>query len=245
MKHGIVLLALASLSAPVYAQSDDGRPQRASKSGNESSAAGTLRTNEEEEQAGLLLPAVQKVRESAATSEAAGVEPDEIDARAPRAAPGIEPDEIDAKAPRATSATKPGGGMTGQSRRRAAALDDDSDGDSIPTREIDKASPKLQQPVAGGRRHTVQQMMVKLRPRTNSLVATQPGGNTSPADKVAQPGQAPRYEIADCGTATSPMVCCHHEQGDGSTCNMFKMLCENAGGTAQGDGTDATCSDWP
>jgi hypothetical protein len=88
-------------------------------------------------------------------------------------------------------------------------------------------------------------MMVKLRPRTNSLVATQPGGNTSPADKVAQPGQAPRYEIADCGTATSPMVCCHHEQGDGSTCNMFKMLCENAGGTAQGDGTDATCSDWP
>jgi hypothetical protein len=40
------------------------------------------------------------------------------------------------------------------------------------------------------------------------------------------------------------MICCHHEAGDGSTCNLFKILCSNAGGTAQGNGSEAACSDW-
>ena len=60
----------------------------------------------------------------------------------------------------------------------------------------------------------------------------------------ARPAEPPKYEVADCGTNVSPMICCHHEAGDGSSCNLFKILCENAGGTAQGDGESAACSDW-
>ncbi|NIA26641.1 MAG: hypothetical protein GWP02_01200 [Desulfobulbaceae bacterium] len=113
-------------------------------------------------------------------------------------------------------------------------------------RRIDKASPNLRQANAGGRKLSVEQMMPKLRPRGGRLVATDAGGNTSSANKVAAPKPPSRYEIADCGTPSSPMICCNYGEGDtGSTCNMFKLLCTNAGGTAQGDGTDATCSDWP
>lgn len=234
----LVLLALTGMLAPVYASADDEAPKRATKPAREAASSTTVQAQEEEEkEAGLLLPAVQKVRSSAATSEssAPGVEPDEIDAKA--AAPGIEHEDIGVRE------AKPRAGMTGQSRRRGEATT--SDASSAPARELDKASPKLAETVAGGRRTSTQQMMLKLRPRTGTLVASGQGGNMTPGDKVAQPGQAPKYEIADCGTATSPMICCHHEAGDGSTCNMFQMLCENAGGTAQGDATDATCSDWP
>ena len=113
-------------------------------------------------------------------------------------------------------------------------------------RRLDKASPNLQQLSGGGSNLSVQQMMLKLRPRSGQLVATGTSGNTSPANKVAAPKPSSKYEIEDCGTASSPMICCHYGEGDtGSTCNMFQMLCTNAGGTAQGDGTDATCSDWP
>ena len=243
--NGIVLILLGVLAVPALADDDEKSREEARKSGNESAAVGTLRAKEDDaEEAGLLLPAVQKVREAAGKSESAqpGIEPDEIDAQAPSARSGgyMKIGDIKGESPD-SAASKPGGGMTGQSRRRGAATVEDM---SV-TKELDKSSPKLQQANAGGRRYSVEQMMVKLRPRTNMLVASGQGGNTSPADKIAQPGQAPRYEIADCGTAQNPMICCHHEAGDGSTCNMFKMLCENAGGTAQGDQTDATCSDWP
>ena len=221
MKSACLFFFLIGLSLPVLA--DDEKPERASRSGDESAAAGTMRTKDDDtEEAGLLLPAVQKVRSAAAKSE--GVEPDEIDAaNTARSKPGIEHEDIGA--PRAQRAHKPGSGMSGQSRSRGGAV--------------------LESGMAARKRHSVQQMIVKLKPRA-TLVATKAGGSTSPADKVAAPTQPPpRYEIADCGTNASPMICCHHEAGDGSTCNMFQMLCENAGGTAQGDGTDATCSDWP
>ena len=203
LKTVCCVFLIAGLALPVLA--DDEKPERASRSASESAETSTVRSKDDDtEEAGLLLPAVQKVRSSSAASE------------------GVEPDEIDA--PKAQRAHKPGGGMTGQSRRRGSAV--------------------VEEGTATGKRYNVQQMMVKLKPRTATLVATKPGGSISPTDKVAAPSKSSSYEIADCGTNTSPMICCHHEAGDGSTCNMFQMLCENAGGTAQGDGTDATCSDW-
>jgi len=112
-------------------------------------------------------------------------------------------------------------------------------------RRLDKASPSLQHASAGGRKLSVQQMMLKLRPRSGQLVATGTGGNTSPADKIAAPKPDSKYEVSDCGSVANPAICCHHESGDGSSCNMFQMLCTNAGGTAQGDGESAMCTDWP
>lgn len=97
----------------------------------------------------------------------------------------------------------------------------------------------------GARRASVQQMMFKLGPRQAMLIpAQQRGGMSQPTNVQAKPAEPPKYEIADCGTASSPMICCHHEAGDGSSCNLFKILCENAGGTAQGGGESAACSDW-
>jgi hypothetical protein len=97
----------------------------------------------------------------------------------------------------------------------------------------------------GAGRASVQQMMFKLGPRQAMLLPAQPRGSMSqPTNVQAKPSEPPKYEIADCGTASSPMICCHHEAGDGSSCNLFKILCENAGGTAQGDGESAACSDW-
>lgn len=144
-------------------------------------------SGQEPGQAGLLVPAVQKVR------------------AAPAPQKGIEPDEIDA-------------------RSRAA--------------DQSRASP-------AGSRLSTQQMMLKLKPRSAGLVAVGPGGSASgPTSVQAKPAEPPKYEIADCGTSVSPMICCHHEEGDGSSCNLFKILCGNAGGTAQGDGESAACSDW-
>jgi len=225
-------------------------------------------TKDNEETTGLLLPAVQKVRSSATAQP--GIEPDEIDARATSAAPaaprspmpatrassasavtpGEEPQERaggymkigDIKG-ESTEAQSQGNGATGQTRRRGEAVLEDMSG-SASAREMDKASPKLQEMNAGGRSMSTQQMMLKLRPRTSVPMSGGASGAASTANKVAAPSDPQGYEIAECGTAQSPMICCHHEAGDGSTCNMFQMLCENAGGTAQGDGTDATCSDW-
>lgn len=88
-------------------------------------------------------------------------------------------------------------------------------------------------------------MMFKLGPRQAMLIPAQRrGGMSQPTNVQSQPTEPPKYEIADCGTASSPMICCHHEAGDGSSCNLFKILCANAGGTAQGDGESAACSDW-
>ncbi len=165
-------------------------------------------SGKEQEEAGLLLPAVQKAQSSEAPSSAPAPRRDV------RAAPqrGIEPDEIDA-ANRATD----------QRRARQAA--------PAPRRAGNSAS--------------VRQMMRKLQPRQAGRVALSGGGGAAgPANVQSKPAEPPKYEIAECGTATSPMICCHHEQGDGSSCNLFKILCENAGGTAQGDGESAACSDW-
>ena len=94
-------------------------------------------------------------------------------------------------------------------------------------------------------RRSLQRMMLELSPRRAMLVRAQArAGMPQPGSVQARPAGPPKYEIADCGTSASPMICCHHEDGDGSSCNLFKILCENAGGTAQGDGESAACSDW-
>ena len=244
----LALLATTALVMPALASAQDA-PKRATTAPASTTPSRTVDKKDDEAQAGLLLPAVQNVRATSGTAEnqAAGVEPDEIDNKATdqepqeRAAGYMKIGDIKGES---TEAHSPGGGATGQSRRRGVATTEDMSS-AAPARELDKATPKLMEANAGGRRASTQQMMVKLKPRTSTLVASGQGGNPTPGDKVAQPGQSQAYEIAECGTATNPMICCHHEAGDGSTCNMFQMLCENAGGTAQGDATDATCSDWP
>jgi hypothetical protein len=131
---------------------------------------------------------------------------------------GIEPDEINARAA--------------------------SQGRTSPPR-VGTSSPRRAETPAGARTLSVQQMMMRLQPRQAAMIAVPPGGGPAgPGNIQGRPPEPPKYEIADCGTATSPMICCHHEQGDGSSCNLFKILCQNAGGTAQGDGESAACSDW-
>lgn len=132
---------------------------------------------------------------------------------------GIEPDEIDAR---------------NEARNRATE-----------NRGLDRSAPARSARSSGGTRLSLQQMMTRLQPRQATLIAVgQGGGQSGPSSVQARPAEPPRYEIADCGTEASPMICCHHEAGDGSSCNLFKILCENAGGTAQGDGESAACSDW-
>ena len=155
------------------------------------------------QQAGLLLPAVQKVQPAANAPTAPAAAAGNVQAIPQK---GIEPDEIDLKT---RAADRPGAGPRPGSRARMP----------------------------------VQQMMLKLKPSQPTLVPTGPRGGM-PGNVQARPAEPPKYEIADCGTAASPMICCHHEAGDGSSCNLFKILCENAGGTAQGDGESAACSDW-
>jgi hypothetical protein len=115
---------------------------------------------------------------------------------------------------------------------------------------LDKASPSATgQPPAGGQRLSTQQMMAKLKHASHRRVLPIRLKNSSaesaaPASVQTKPAEPPKYEVADCGTAASPMICCHHGAGDGSSCNLFKILCKNAGGTAAGDGESAACSDW-
>jgi len=188
---------------------------------------------EKKPQAGLLLPAVQKAQDQGQESaEEEGVMPHYNDGP-PRhdAQRGIEPDEIDAR-----------------SRQRAPAP-------RPTTRQLDKSSPLLMKSSGGGGagKVSVQQMMVKLQPpaqaasshrRIEPVTIRKDGAGAGPTSVQAKPAEPPKYEIADCGTPSSPMICCHHEKGDGSSCNLFKILCGNAGGTAQGDGESAACSDW-
>lgn len=110
---------------------------------------------------------------------------------------------------------------------------------------------------------SIKQMMLKLSPQRARMlqheskssarssdvtlkrgVTGTPSGATDGKGFQAPPPEPPKYEIADCGTNQNPMICCHHEAGDGSSCNLFKILCENAGGTAQGNDESAACSDW-
>lgn len=172
---------------------------------------------EEQEPAGLLLPAVQKAAEQESSASPGG-EPRNVQTAPQR---GIEPDEID-NASRATD-----------------------QGAARPARQPATRSAPARAGAAAAPRASLQQMMMRLRPRQQGLVAIGPGGGTSgPTGVQARPAEPPKYEIADCGTDASPMICCHHEEGDGSSCNLFKILCGNAGGTAQGDGESAACSDW-
>jgi hypothetical protein len=186
-------------------------------------------------QAGLLLPAVQKAQDqpqeqAPAPAEEEGVMPHYHGPTGGQPQQGIEPDEIDAAA-RNRAATAPAPTTRGR---------------------IDKASPMLMKSSSSGL--STQEMMAKLQPSayrpsshrriTPITIGKQEGGSTGPTSVQAKPAEPPKYEIADCGTQASPMICCHHEAGDGSSCNLFKILCENAGGTAQGDGESAACSDW-
>jgi hypothetical protein len=164
----------------------------------------------------LLLPAVQKAQAD---------EKDAAQQTAPRSvqpAPqrGIEPDELNVASPPRSDNAQPS--ARGVERSSAPAT-------------------------RGAQRASVQEMMVKLRapqPAAAPPRARTGASSSGPASVQAKPPEPPKYEIADCGTATSPMICCHHEKGDGSSCNLFKILCKNAGGTAQGDGESAACSDW-
>ncbi|NGP53479.1 hypothetical protein [Thioalkalivibrio sp. XN8] len=188
---------------------------------------------ERKPQAGLLLPAVQKAQDQGQEQE-----PNEEERVMPhyhgpiggQAQQGIEPDEIDAAA-----------------RDRAATA-------PAPRGRVDKATP-MRGPAAGGRALTTQQMMAKLQPsahrasshrRILPMAATQGNEAGSGPTSVQQPrpSEPPKYEIEECGTATNPAICCHHEAGDGSSCNLFIMLCEHHGGTGKGDGESAICSDW-
>lgn len=221
MKHYLrqtyVLLVLLAIGVPCAALAEDTRSGSApTRAPTPATPARDVAAPEEDPEAiGLLLPAVQKARDAAGSTSSG--------ARDVGMAPqkGIEPDEIDA-------------------RSRAA-----SPPRAQPARELDKATPARGGAVPGGRSLSTRQMMLKLKPRQPTLVAVGTGGGASAATNVqTKPPEPPKYEIAECGTAASPMICCHHEPGDGSSCNLFKILCENAGGTAQGDGESAACSDW-
>jgi hypothetical protein len=115
------------------------------------------------------------------------------------------------------------------------------------TRTATQTAPQRQPAFPARSRLSTRQMMLKLKPRAVRMgqsAAPKPAVPTAGTSLQAKPQEPPKYEIADCGTDASPMICCHHEAGDGSSCNLFKILCKNAGGTAQGDGSEAACSDW-
>jgi hypothetical protein len=246
-RKGVAIAAMTLISATSYAAADyyikldsiEGESTENREAGNSREVS----SGQQPEPTGLLLPAVQKAQEQPGSSAAPSAESPATTVQ-PQPQKGIEPDEID-RANRATDQRRP-----------------------APARAASPAAPARTGSAAGGRA-SVQQMMLKLRPRQAGLVAVSPGGGGAGNVQMAQPEpsgermgshaggggggagkvqmaqpEPPKYEIADCGTATSPMICCHHEQGDGSSCNLFKILCENAGGTAQGDGESAACSDW-
>lgn len=220
IKHGCVAAALALLAAPLAAGAQERQ----------------VAPPERKPQQGLLLPAVQKAQEQApeqAPAEEEGVMPHYDPPIGPHEARGIEPDEIDAR-----RSQRQGQGPVTPPRHR-----------------VDKATPG-RAPAAGGSAMSTQQMMTKLDasahrasshrrilPITTAKNASE-AGNAATSVAQARPGETPKYEIEDCGTATNPAICCHHEAGDGSSCNLFIMLCEHHGGTGKGDGESAICSDW-
>jgi hypothetical protein len=150
---------------------------------------------------------------------------------------GIEPDEIDA---RATSRDAASGLATGKRQSVQAAPQEGIEPDEIDARATSRDAASG---LATGKR---QSMLVQLGPAQAARLpeASQTSSGSSAKGIQAKPAEPPKYEVADCGTNVSPMICCHHESGDGSSCNLFKILCENAGGTAQGDGESAACSNW-
>jgi len=53
-------------------------------------------------------------------------------------------------------------------------------------------------------------------------------------------GDPQSYETADCSTETKTITCCTNN-GEGGSCNLFILLCEEQGGTGKGDAGDAIC----
>ena len=215
MKHGCIAAALALLAAPL------------ATSAQERQVAPPERKPQERT---LLLPAVQKAQDQEqeqAPAEEEGVTPHfNFGKEQGRAKPGIEPDEIDA-------------------RNRASAA-------PAPRGRIDKASPG-RGPGAGSSGLSTRQMMAKLEAdarkssshrRILPITAKNQEEASNAPTSVQHPFPPPKYEIKDCGTDTNPAICCHHEAGDGSSCNLFIMLCEHHGGTGKGDGESAMCTDW-
>jgi hypothetical protein len=219
IKQSCLIAALALLAAPLAASAQERQ----------------VAPQENKPQAGLLLPAVQKAQEQApegAPAEEEGVMPHYHPPGRPPGMRGIEPDEIDAR-----QNMQPG-----------------QDAAPAPRGRIDKASPKLMKS-AGASGLSTQEMMANLEPSAHRAsshrrilpIQTQKSSAAGAAPTSVQqprPNEPPKYEIEDCGTATNPAICCHHEAGDGSSCNLFIMLCEHHGGTGKGDGESAICSDW-
>ncbi|MBY4595045.1 hypothetical protein K3217_05765 [bacterium BD-1] len=70
-------------------------------------------------------------------------------------------------------------------------------------------------------------------------VATVPTpGRFAPA--TGPDGEPQAYETADCSTETKTITCCTNN-GEGGSCNLFILLCEEQGGTGKGDAGDAIC----
>ncbi len=63
-------------------------------------------------------------------------------------------------------------------------------------------------------------------------------GRFAPA--VDPNGTPQGYETADCSTETKTISCCT-SNGEGGSCNLFILLCNETGGVGKGDGGDAIC----
>lgn len=220
IKQGCIAAALALLAAPLATTAQE----RA------------VAPPERKPQQGLLLPAVQKAQEPVqeqAPAEEEGVMPHYHPPGGRHGMRGIEPDEIDA--------------------RHNLQLGQDARG-KPPSSGLDKASP-MRAPAAAGSGLSTQQMMANLEPSAHrasshrrilpiEIMKGSEAGSGPTSVAQPKPAEPPKYEIEDCGTATNPAICCHHEAGDGSSCNLFIMLCEHHGGTGKGDGESAMCTDW-
>ncbi|KFL38055.1 hypothetical protein N788_02450 [Arenimonas donghaensis DSM 18148 = HO3-R19] len=83
------------------------------------------------------------------------------------------------------------------------------------------------------------------RPARVAAPARKPPVGTVPtpgrfAPAVDPDGNPQAYETADCSSETKTITCCTNT-GEGGSCNLFLLLCEEAGGTGKGDAGDAIC----
>lgn len=83
------------------------------------------------------------------------------------------------------------------------------------------------------------------RPARIATPARKPPVGTVPVPGKFVPAVDPEgnpqaYETADCSTETKTITCCTNN-GEGGSCNLFILLCEENGGTGKGDGGDAIC----
>lgn len=83
------------------------------------------------------------------------------------------------------------------------------------------------------------------RPARVAAPARKPPVGTVPTPGRFAPAKDPdgnpqAYETADCSTETKTITCCTNN-GEGGSCNLFILLCEENGGTGKGDAGDAIC----